>query len=226
MDMLEYWYNELFTGIEQADYLRMMECSNAKIKKIPQGAYVFSQEDYPKELYILKSGKVQIFKSFPSGKRSMMYQISKQEVFGDNFFCYQDTTYSYDAIAAEASEVLVIPYSFVYQPCKCACAHHQTLIHNLLKIQSQNNSRVMVKLQIVSNTTIRQKIALWLFEKEKHPLAVPSELNREELAEYLGVTRPSLSRTLMEMQKLGWISTSGKKIKIQDMDALEALFDD
>ena len=49
-------------------------------------------------------------------------------------------------------------------------------------------------------------------------------MNREELADYLGTTRPSLSRELMKMQQEHLIETGKNVIKIVDRNALEILY--
>ena len=48
-------------------------------------------------------------------------------------------------------------------------------------------------------------------------------MNREELADYLGTTRPSLSRELMKMQEEGLIRVEKKFIYIPDREKLEVL---
>ncbi len=52
------------------------------------------------------------------------------------------------------------------------------------------------------------------------------DMNREELADYLGVTRPSLSRTMMELQKMGLIKVDGRKVWIMDMEELGKIMED
>ena len=49
-------------------------------------------------------------------------------------------------------------------------------------------------------------------------------MNREQLADFLGVARPSLSRELMKMQKDGLIEVGRKSIRICDRDAVEMLY--
>ena len=50
-------------------------------------------------------------------------------------------------------------------------------------------------------------------------------MNREQLADFLGVARPSLSRELMRMQADGLIEVSKKRILIRDKKAVELLYD-
>lgn len=84
------------------------------------------------------------------------------------------------------------------------------------------------KLHLLSGTTLRERIALWLTEQADDSSAgthiVRLAMNREELADYLGTTRPSLSRELMKMQQEQLIEAEKNTIKIVDRDALEALY--
>ncbi len=47
-------------------------------------------------------------------------------------------------------------------------------------------------------------------------------MNREQFASYLNVTRPSLSRELINMQEDGLIEVDRDMIKILDMDQLSS----
>ncbi len=50
-------------------------------------------------------------------------------------------------------------------------------------------------------------------------------MNREQLADFLGVARPSLSRELMRMQADGLVLVSKKTITVLDKEAVELLYD-
>lgn len=80
------------------------------------------------------------------------------------------------------------------------------------------------KLHLLSGTTLRERIALWLMEQVVEGDIVKLTMNREELADYLGTTRPSLSRELMKMQQEHLIETEKNIIKIVNRDALEILY--
>lgn len=66
------------------------------------------------------------------------------------------------------------------------------------------------KLNIVSTVSLTERIATWLLDEAEERDVVRLKLNREELADYLGVARPSLSRALMRMQKEGMIEAGQK----------------
>ena len=54
---------------------------------------------------------------------------------------------------------------------------------------------------------------------------VELHMNREQLADFLGVARPSLSRELMRMQADGLVLVSKKTITVLDKEAVELLYD-
>lgn len=100
------------------------------------------------------------------------------------------------------------------------------ITRNMLEIQSEKNFTMTRKLHLLSGTTLRERIALWLVEQTDAAGAdtVRLAMNREELADYLGTTRPSLSRELMKMQQEHLIEADRNTIRIVDRDALETLY--
>ena len=72
--------------------------------------------------------------------------------------------------------------------------------------------------QITSQSTLRQKIAKYLITNEENGL-VKTNLSREEWADILATTRPSLSRELSKMTDDGLIEIKNKTIKILNKSA-------
>ena len=224
--MIDYTQSLLFKNITSHEIERMSKCSMAAQKQIESGETIFGQDDKPVFIYLLLEGQVIITKYLPSGRRDILMTAAPGDVFGEVFFFAKEEYYWYDAVAVKKSKVLMLPYSFVYGFCASACEHHKQLIHNLLGIQSQCNLEMMKKLHIVTGTTLKQKVGLWMDERLNEKNEVKLDMTREELADYLGVTRPSLSRTLTQMQEDGIVSIHGKLIKVTDIELFEELFEE
>ena len=96
---------------------------------------------------------------------------------------------------------------------------------HMLEILSENNFKITRKLHIVSTSSLRERIAIWLIDSMDENGLVDLKMNREQLADFLGVARPSLSRELMRMQSDGLIEVSKKRILIRDKKAVELLYD-
>ena len=191
------------------------------MKKYPAGTYVFEQGGLPTRLFLLLSGQVQICKDFTSGKRDVLYLVEAGNVFGEIFLFGNRERYWYDAVAVTDIAVLEMPWNFFYHFCSNACDHHKQLTQNMLEILSENNFKITRKLHIVTTSSLRERIAIWLIDSMDEEENVELRMNREQLADFLGVARPSLSRELMRMQADGLIQVSKKKIAIRNRQALE-----
>ena len=215
--------NRLFRDISSEEIDKMIKCSKSQAKEYVQEEYIFRQGQKPSKLFLILDGTVMIAKDFASGKRDVLFLVEKGDVFGEMFLFSDEKNYWYDAIAQGRVKTMEIPWSFFYGFCKNACAHHQMITRNMLEIQSEKNFIMTRKLHLLSGTTLRERIAIWLMDQEEYKEQIHLSMNREELADYLGTTRPSLSRELMKMQQDGLIDVSKNSIKILDKDELEVL---
>ena len=77
------------------------------------------------------------------------------------------------------------------------------------------------KLRVLGGGVIREKIACFLVEQQDKEGRINSSFSREEMADYLNVARPSLSRELGKMQQEGIISLKRRQIQIKDQKRLE-----
>lgn len=216
----------LFRDISKDEIEKMFRCSKTVERSYEDGSYVFRQGETPKNLFLILEGSVMIAKDFASGKRDVLFVVGRGDVFGEMFLFVDSKTYWYDAITQGKVRVLEIPWQFFYCFCSNACEHHRMITRNMLEIQSEKNFAMTRKLHLLSGTTLRERIVLWLMEQaaEGDEDVIRLTMNREELADYLGTTRPSLSRELMKMQQEQLIQTDKNTIKILDYHALETLY--
>jgi CRP-like cAMP-binding protein len=78
------------------------------------------------------------------------------------------------------------------------------------------------RLKFLSTKTIKGKLAQYILEKSNN-MDFMLDMNQTDLAEYFGVARPSLSRSLSEMINEEIISLKGKKGKILNFAKLKKL---
>lgn len=214
----------LFQEIGSEEIERMLTCSKSREKHYKAGEYIFRQGDKPTRIFLVLNGYIHIAKDFASGKRDVLYMVEEGSVFGEMFLFGDMENYWYDAVAAVDVEVLEIPWEFLYHFCENACRHHQLLTRNMLELFSRKEFHITKKLHIISTASLRERIAIWLIDSMDSEGKVIIRMKREELADFLGVARPSLSRELMRMQTDGLIEVSKKCIYIKDRDSIEMLY--
>lgn len=211
----------LFKNISEEELERMFRCSKTVERSFENESYIFRQGETPRHLFLVLEGKVIIAKDFASGRRDVLFVVEQGDVFGEMFLFADAGNYWYDAIAQGKVRVLEIPWNFFYCFCSNACEHHRMITRNMLEIQSEKNFSMTRKLHLLSGTTLRERISLWLLEQAGEDNIVNLTMNREELADYLGTTRPSLSRELMKMQQEKLIEADRSVIRIIDRETLE-----
>ena len=74
---------------------------------------------------------------------------------------------------------------------------------------------------LLYTSTLREKIAHYLTQRQDDQGRIRERLSREEMAAYMGAARPSLSRELGCMQEEGILRMEGRRIEILDQTALE-----
>ena len=93
----------------------------------------------------------------------------------------------------------------------------------MLDVLSTKEWMAIKKVNIVSAPSLKQRISIWLMDEMDSEGVVHIQMDRQELADYLGVARPSLSRALMKMQTEGLIEVHRNKIRIPDIEKIEYL---
>ncbi len=214
---------DLFAGMKQEDIKRLLECSGAVMKQYEKGKTIFRESEKSRYIYILLAGKLLMYKHFPSGRRNIICEIHEKEIFGILIRLNAREGYWYDAIAVTDCRVLCISWDFLFDFCDGSCEAHKKFIRNMVRVQADINVSLLKKLNVLSGITVEAKLGLLMLDLMDENGLVDFKMNREELADFLGITRPSLSRTLMQMQKKGLILVKRSYVKILDINGLEGV---
>jgi CRP-like cAMP-binding protein len=101
---------------------------------------------------------------------------------------------------------------------------NEVLLTNFLKLNSNMIVFMSQKVQMISIKSIKGKLSLFILEhttEESNSFIL--KRNRTQLAEYFGVQRPSLARTMAELVDKGIISIDKKKITVLKRDELRSV---
>ncbi len=214
----------LFSGLSEQEIAACLQCSRSEIVSYEKDEIVFAQEDEPTRLLILLEGAVVVCSDSGAGRRSIRATFDRPgELFGEVFLFLNRARYDHYARAAAPSRILRMPKDFLCRTCGKNCDYHTRLITNMLTILAQKAYLLNQKLQILSCATLRQKIARVLLQHASADGRVTLPMNREELADFLNVTRPSLSRELMKMQGEGLLKIRKRRIEIADLEKLREI---
>ncbi len=214
----------LFRGMTVDEIQSCLGCARSQVVTYQKNEQIFRQDDLPEYLMMLIEGKVVIGKDFIDGRRNILTTFQRPgDLFGEVLLYLEKNRYDYFAQAEMETTVLKIPKDFVLHSCANECLSHKKMTDNMVFIFAEKAYFLNQRLQIMSSTSLRQKIARMLItfceEKPEKPLS----MSRESMADFLSVARPSLSRELMKMKKDGLLKIEGQKIFVVDFLELEAL---
>ena len=95
------------------------------------------------------------------------------------------------------------------------------LLHRFLCVTGNCNKCTVTRLRILSYKNLRSRFVYYLIEHRTSPDVSVLEHNQVQLAEYLGVTRPALSKEINKMIKEGLITIEKREAKQLDTKAMK-----
>ena len=95
---------------------------------------------------------------------------------------------------------------------------------NFLNMISNRSQFLSEKIKFLNFKTIKGKLAHYILQKAGNDkISVSLDMTQNDLADFFGVARPSVSRALGELEQEGFIEAAGKNIRIIDKKGLAGL---
>jgi len=215
----------LFAGIGPGSLRGLFACLGPRVKDYAKGEIVGLAGQTIPGMGLVLAGKLAVVKENDAGERLVVDLLGPGGVFGEMAVFAGRRTWPATVAAQEASAVAFLRPEALLEECARSCPDHRRLIANLLRLLAQKAMVLNKKIEYLTKKTLRAKITTFLLEEmEKSGRAVfPWPLNRNELANFLGVTRPALSRELGRMRDEGVISFDRVRVVIKDPAALRRM---
>lgn len=204
----------LFAGMNENQITEVLNGHWAEVRNYDPGKRIFDEEDVPKNIYVLLSGSIAVARESFGGKRMILTRITRAGgVFGEIYAYIDRPRYDMYAEAVEKSRILAVNTAFF----KMKSPEGEMMVHNQMAIFAEKAYAMNRRLRVLTAPTLREKVARLLAESPGGRVNLP----REEMADYLGVARPSLSRELSRMAGEGLIAIDGREISAADGTKLE-----
>ncbi len=211
---------QLFHGMGVKELKILFENKPYRLKEFERDSYVAHSQDVCHDLFIVVSGSVRGEMSDFSGKKLKIEDIIAPRPLAAAFVFGRENRFPVDIIANEQATVMIIPRDvliFLLQ-------NSEVILKNYLNTISSRAQFLSGKIRFLSFKTIREKIANYILmhsSNDDHTLTL--DQSQTELADFFGVTRPSLARTLARMEEEGMIRTKRRQITILNREKLNNL---
>lgn len=207
----------LFRGMSKEEHDAFLERNNNEIVKFEKGETVVRQGDTIRALYLLVEGVVRTQMITREGNILEIDLLEAVMPLASAFIYASNHKFPVDVICMEPCTFLKISKSAWLEE----MVHNEKLLMNFLTLNSNMTVFLSQKIQMISLKSLRHKLSVFLLEKttpEKNYFIL--KRSRTQLAEYFGVQRPSLARTIKELEDEKVITTSGRVVTILERNKL------
>jgi CRP/FNR family transcriptional regulator, nitrogen fixation regulation protein len=171
-----------------------------------RGTEIFGEAEPADQVYQVKSGAVRTFKLLPDGRR----QIGAFHLAGDIFGVESGEAYRFTAEAIVNTRVRIARRERVF----CEFRKENILPgEDVLKLVARNLQHAENHVLLLGRQTAQERIAFFLTEMDrrlKSPKLLMLPMSRLDIADYLGLTHETVSRTLSVLRRKGILSFPGK----------------
>ena len=193
-----------------------------RIDSFKRNEVIFSHDQSADIMGIILNGAVDIQKFFPSGKVVTIARTNSPSLIGESVIFSDAKHYPNALTAYKQCEILFIHRNEVI---KLFSLDNQ-IMSNFLK--SVSNSRLLLeqKIGILSLNSIQERIVCYLiheYQNLDNSNIIRLPFSKKVWAEYINVSRTSLSRELKKMEQNGIITFKKGNIKIENLKRLKEI---
>ena len=214
----------LFKDINQEELSALLACLDFRVRSFSRNDIVNMAGDPFEGIGVVVDGQVAVVRENVAGERMVFAILGRGELFGEMAAFTGVRKWPATIIANTECTVMYVPADKLVSQCSQSCIAHTRLIMNMLGILSRKALTLNRQLEYLSIKSIRGRIASFLLEQYKasgKPTFMMA-MNRNEMADFLNVARPSLSREMCRMRDEGIIDFHRSSVRIMDMEALKA----
>lgn len=192
--------------------LTMSTCESGKIFYMPN--------DSGEVLFLLKKGRVQLYRIAPNGKKLVVATLGPGSIFGEMSLVGQGM---HNTFAQAVNECVLCVMSrsdverLMHEKPDVAFRFVQALGSRLTELET--------RLEDIAFKSIPSRLASLIIdlEKQQGAVGVVKGYTHQDFSEMLGTYRETVTQTLNEFKADGFIDTGRKQIQLLDHSSLQAL---
>lgn len=201
----------IFSQLPMDDISLLISDNQIYLKSYSKGATVYNQADGCKTFDLVLSGGLVAYSLQENGSAMTMFEFSKGQILGANLLFGDTNTYPFTIYCLSDTQVLHITKKAVSEFLNC----YDFTMH-FIGMLSLNSQKLNGKITMATQKTLRENLLEYLRQQsvlqQSNCIVLP--ISKKQLADYLGVQRPSLFRELKNLKDEGIIDVSNREIQL------------
>ncbi|EHK2401138.1 Crp/Fnr family transcriptional regulator [Clostridium perfringens] len=215
----------IFSTLSNEELLKIVDMTEHKSFK--ENDVLCREGEKSDKLFLIREGRVKICKITKEGKEQIVYVLSKGDFFGENNIFTSNNISNFSAYAIIDVKLCILKKENLE---KILIKNPEISLKIIQEMADRINSAENLA-QTLATRDVEARLATVLIEfmnkygqKKEEEIYINLPLNREQIANYCGITRETVSRRLSKFDKLGIIKLQGNKgLIIKDKEALLSL---
>ena len=208
----------LFSQLSVDEIMPLVSDNQLYLKIYSKGATVYNQKDRFKTLDIVLFGSLVAYSLLDNGSAMTMFEFSKGQILGANLLFGDTDIYPFTIYCMSDAQVLHVTKKAVSDFLR---DYHFTM--QFIKMLSHNSQKLNRRITLATQKTLRENLLEYLRQQSvlQNSTSIALPVSKKQLADYLGVQRPSLFRELKNLKDEGIIDISNRTIRLNHIQDLE-----
>ncbi|MEG0295529.1 MAG: Crp/Fnr family transcriptional regulator [Clostridium sp.] len=208
----------LFKNVDEDKIEEVINSVRYTLKDYKKDDIIHYQGEVCTSLSILIKGKANIQIINPNGRILIMSSFKESDIFAEVLLFSNENEYPAEIVAITDVKLLELSKESVLS----IMAISNIFTENILSLLSDKVVLLKRKINLLEGGTIRQKICRLLIDRYQREKTMNIKISsKKELADELGIPRPSLSRELILMRDEGIIDFTLKEITLIDLELIK-----
>jgi len=203
----------LFSAIKESDLEKLIAGNHIYRKHYMKGATVHNANETCRTLDIVLSGSLVAYSLSTNGSATTMFEFSQGSVIGANLLFGESHSYPLTIYCLTDCQIIHIDINAVLE-----FLHDYNFTLHYIKSISQNSQGINQKIAMFTQRTLRENIMDYFKQQTiiQKSSVILLPMSKRQLADYLGVQRPSLFRELKKLKEEGIIEINNRTIAIKN----------
>jgi len=214
----------LFSAFSDEDLEKVLVL--IKRKRYDKGEIIFNEGDICDQLLIVNGGSLKVFQVSKEGKEQILYVLNEGSFLGDLNLLKKDV-YTFSASALEETHLCTI----AKDDFDGLMREHPALTAQVMAYAHDRIRDLEKLVQTLTTKDVESRLAALLIRlaesfgiKKENGIEIQLPITREEMANFVGLTRETVSRKLSSLQADGLIELGDNRmLLIKDMAGIRGL---
>jgi CRP/FNR family transcriptional regulator, cyclic AMP receptor protein len=206
---------DIFCDLEPAAMAAFEQ--QTEMRPCRKGQLLYSQEDRAEVLFLLKRGRVQLYRLTPSGKRLELATIEPGAFFGEMLLVGETLRHTF-AEAVEDSLICVMSRSDIERLMR----ERSEVALRMIEVLSRRLALCEARLEEMAYRSVPARLAAVLLRLSQGKSGEAVLITHQELGDMIGALRESVTKVLDDFQRAELVELSRGHIMVRDVAGLQA----